>query len=80
MELKVADLYKEQFSRLVYRGFKSFRCVFQKPQDFQQGDKDTMVRYAMFNLKVVLLRFKVTGTLSSLVQKCIPTGLGLNNG
>ncbi len=40
--------------------------VFQKLQDFQQGDKDTAVRYAIFNLKVVLLRFKVTGTLSPL--------------
>jgi hypothetical protein len=40
--------------------------VFHRLQDFQQGDKDTVVRYAIFNLKVVFLRFKVTGTLSPL--------------
>jgi hypothetical protein len=64
MELRVADLNEQKFSRLVYLG--SFRCVFHKLQDFQQGDKDMVVRYAIFNLKDVLLRFKVTGTLSPL--------------
>lgn len=65
MELNVADLYKQQFSRLVYCGL-NHSGVFQKLQDFQQGDKDRVVRYAIFNLKVLLLRFKVTGTLSPL--------------
>jgi hypothetical protein len=59
MELKVADLYEQQFSRLVYLGFNhSGVCS----KSFWTFNKDTVVGYAIFNLKVLLLWFKVTGT------------------